>query len=123
MRDLTKLRAFLITLCITTVAWGQAGKPIFQATIRVPRDAFSSDVLVQAGGYQLSLVELDRETWFALSKDGNEAVRDLAIEIPATGYSLQGLKSEVLRGEEYFRVRVRREDKVYLIHLLLKGNR
>ena len=120
MRHIIKLTGFAIICCLTAIVSAQVGTSVVDGTIRIPRDAVFGDAFVPAGSYELSLVEIDRETWFVLTKDGQEVVRDLAIEMSAREYPVQGLKTEVLRGEEYFRVRVRRGDKVYLIHFLLK---
>jgi len=123
MRRLTKPLLLLALALVATTAFSQEGKVLIERTIRIPRDATFGDETLSRGSYRIALTDINGEKWFILKKGGKEVARDVAIEMPAKEVPTSGLKAEVLKGYEYYRVRVRQRDKVYLIHFLLKGGK
>lgn len=123
MRHLVRSLALVVSCLLAASAIAQEGKVLYQRNIRIPRDATFGEETLRRGSYRLALTEIDGEKWFVLSKAGREVARDLAIEMPVGEIPTQGLQAEILKGEEYYRVRVRQGDKVYLIHFLLKGGK
>jgi hypothetical protein len=101
----------------------QEGKVIVERSITIPRDATFGDETLSRGSYRIALTDVDGEMWFVVKKSGKEVARDVSIEMENKDVPTSGVKAEVLKGEEYYRVRVRRGDKVYLIHFLLKGGK
>jgi len=123
------MRSKPIPLCLASgllfaaTLFGQEGKVLVARSIALPSECSFGDTTLAQGTYRIALTEVGAEKWFVLSKAGKEIARDVAIELPATELPTQGLKSELLKGKEYFRVRVGRGDKVYLVHFLLKGGK
>lgn len=109
-------------LCAAT-ALGQQSKVLVARSISLPNDCSFGEATLAKGTYRIALTEVGAEKWFVLSKAGKEVARDIAVELPASELPTQGLKAELLKGNEYFRVRVGRGDKVYLAHFLLKGGK
>ncbi len=121
MRHLVKLLAFLVVVLFTASALGQEGQVLFERTISIPRDATFGAETLSRGSYRIALTDINGEKWFIISKGETEVARDVALELPVTELPTQGMKAEILRGEEYYRVRVRQADKVYLLHFLLRS--
>ena len=112
----------LLTLVLILVAFSAASadQVVFQTDIRVPRGAVLGDQTLSPGPYQLALLRTEEGTWFTLSRQGKEIARDMTVAIPAREHPMQGVKAEILKEREYFRIRIREGDQVYLIHLLLR---
>ena len=123
MSRLTKSLSLFVLVLLATSAFAQEGKVVIERTITLPREATFGEETLNRGSYRLALTDVDGEMWFVLKKGGEEIARDVAIEMPAQEIPTQGVKAEVLKGYEYYRVRVRQKDKVYLIHFLLKGGK
>ncbi len=123
MRHLAKPIVFLGLAVLTVAAMAQEGNVLVEQTVTIPRDATFGDETLGRGSYVIALTDISGEMWFVIKKSGKEVARDVAIEMPSRDVPTQGVQAEVLRGEEYYRVRVRRGDKVYLIHFLLKGGK
>ena len=121
MRPFAKPLALMGMLLFSALAAAQEGHVLYQGTIRLPRDIDFGEQTVARGSYQIALTESEGEAWFVLSKSGKEVSKDVAIEWPAKELPTQGMQSEILKGGEYFRVRVRKGNSVYLIHYLIKG--
>ncbi len=110
-------------LLFAATVFAQEGKVLVARSIALPSECSFGDTTLAKGTYRIALTEVGAEKWFVLSKAGKELARDVAIELPSTELPTQGVKSELLKGKEYFRVRVGRGDKVYLVHFLLKGGK
>lgn len=123
MRHLTKALIVIVLVVLAAPTFAQEGKVIVERSVRIPRDASFGDETLSRGSYQIALTDVNGEMWFVIKKGGKEIARDVAIEMPAADIPTQGLKAEVLKGNEYYRVRVRQGDKVYLIHFLLKDGK
>lgn len=123
MRRLTKWFLSFVFIVCATVAFAQQGEVLVERTITLPREATFGDQTLTRGSYRIALTDIDGEKWFVLKKGDQEVARDVAIEMPVEEIPTQGLKAEILKGYEYYRVRVRQKDKVYLIHFLLKGGK
>ena len=123
MRHLAKPLVFLVLVFLVVPAMAQEGKVIVERSITIPRDATFGDETLSRGSYRIALTDVDGEMWFVVKKSGKEVARDVSIEMENKDVPTSGVKAEVLKGEEYYRVRVRRGDKVYLIHFLLKGGK
>jgi hypothetical protein len=121
MRRFAKGMALMGLLLFSTSALAQEGNVLSQQNIRLPRDMDFGGQTLARGTYQVTLTEVDGEEWFVLKKGGTEAARDLAIKLPAKELPTQGWKAEFLTRGEYYRVRVRKDDTVYVIHFLIKG--
>ena len=125
MWKLTKPLALVFTLLVAAFAVAQEGNVLYQGNINLPRNVDFGDETLARGSYQIALTEADGDTWFVLSKSGQEVSRDLAIEWPANELPTQGMQSEILSGGvaggEFFRVRVRHGSSVYFIHYLIEG--
>ena len=121
MWKLAKSLVLVCTLLFGALAVAQEEDVLYQGTINLPRDVRFGDETVARGSYQIALTEADGDTWFVLSRSGQEVSRDLAIEWPANELPTQGMQSEILAGGEYFRVRVRQDSSVYFIHYLIQG--
>jgi hypothetical protein len=119
MWKLAKALALVFTLSVAALAVAQEGNVLYQGNINLPRDIKFGDQTVARGSYQIALTEADGDSWFVLSKSGQEVSRDLAIVWPANELPTQGMQSEILAGGEYFRVRVRHGSSVYFIHYLI----
>jgi hypothetical protein len=123
MRHLTKASIVIVLAVIAATTFAQEGKVIVERSINIPRDATFGDETLSRGSYRIALTDINGEMWFVLKKGGEEVARDVAIVMPAADIPTQGMKAEILKGDEYYRVRVRHGDKVYLIHFLLKGGK
>ena len=123
MRHLTKTLVIVFVVLFTAISFAQEGNVIVERSVRIPRDASFGDETLKSGSYRIALTDINGEKWFIIKKAGKEVARDMAIEMPAADIPTQGLKAEVLKGNEYYRVRVRQGDKVYLIHFLLKDGK
>lgn len=123
MRHLAKPIVLFGLALLAAVALAQEGTVLVEQTVTLPRNATFGDETLARGSYRIALTDIDGEIWFVIKKSGQEVARDVAIEIPSRDLPTQGLQAEVLRGEEYYRVRVRRGDKVYLMHFLLEGGK
>jgi hypothetical protein len=121
MRQFAKPLALMGMLLFSALAAAQEANVLYQGSIRLPRDIDFGDHTVARGSYQIALTEAEGEAWFVLSKSGKEVSKDVAIEWPAKELPTQGMQSEILKGGEYFRVRVRKGNSVYFIHYLIKG--
>jgi len=121
MRHFVKPLVFSVVVLFAASALGQEGKVLLERNITLPRDATFGDETLGRGSYRIALTDINGEKWFVISKGETEVARDVALELPATELPTQGLKAEILRGEEYYRVRVRQADKVYLLHFLLRS--
>jgi hypothetical protein len=110
-----------VVFLLAASALAQEGQVLLERTVSLPRDASFGDETLGRGSYRIALTDISGEKWFVISKGGQEVARDVAIELPASELPTQGLQAEVLKGEEYYRVRVRQGDSVYLIHFLLRG--
>ena len=119
----SKVILVLALLFLTATVFAQEGNVVLEQNVLIPRDASFGDETLSRGTYRMSLTEISGEMWFVVKKGDQEVARDIAIELPASELPTQGLKTEILKGEEYFRVRVRRGDKVYLVHFLLKDGK
>ena len=119
MSKLSKVLALVFVLSVAALAVAQQGNVLYQGNVNLPRDIKFGDQTVARGSYQIALTEADGDTWFVLSKSGQEVSRDLAIEWPANELPTQGMQSEILEGGEYFRLRVRHGNSVYFIHYLI----
>jgi hypothetical protein len=123
MRHLTKTLVVVLVVLFAGISFAQEGDVIVERSVRIPRDANFGDETLSRGSYRIALTDINGEKWFVIKKAGKEVARDMAIEMAAADIPTQGLKAEVLKGEEYYRVRVRQGDKVYLIHFLLKDGK
>ena len=123
MRHLTKTLIVVVLAVFTATTFAQEGKVLIERSVSIPRDASFGDETLDRGSYRIALTDINGEMWFVIKKGGEEIARDVAIEMPVADIPTQGLKAEVLKGNEYYRVRVRQGDKVYLIHFLLKGGK
>ena len=123
MRHLTKSLVVLGLVFFAAALYAQEGKVLVERNITIPRDSTFGDQTLARGSYRVALTDIDGEKWFVIKKSGKEVARDVAIEMPNKEVPTTGLKAEILKGEEYYRVRVRQGDKVYLIHFLLKGGK
>lgn len=123
MRHLAKPLIFLVLVFVVVPVMAQEGTVIVERSITIPRDATFGDETLSRGSYRIALTDIGGEMWFVVKKGGNEVARDIAIEMDNKDVPTSGVKAEILKGEEYYRVRVRRGDKVYLIHFLLKGGK
>ena len=125
MLKLAKPLALVLTLLVAALAVAQDGNVLFQGNINLPRNIDFGDETLTRGSYQIALTESAGDTWFVLSKSGQEVSSDLAIEWPANELPTQGMQSEILSGGvaggEFFRVRVRQGSSVYFIHYLIEG--
>ena len=121
MRTFANFLALVGALLFSALAVAQEGNVLYQGNVNIPRDIAFGEQTVARGSCQIALTEMGGETWFVLSKSGQEVSRDLAIEWPASELPTQGMQSEILKDGEYYRVRVRRGDSVYFIHYLIKG--
>ena len=123
MRHLAKPMIFLALVFLVVPAMAQEGKVIVERSITIPRDATFGNETLSRGSYRIALTDINSEMWFVVKKSGKEVARDVSIEMENKDVPTSGVKAEILKGEEYYRVRVRRGDKVYLIHFLLKGGK
>ena len=123
MRHVAKAVLFVAIVCLVSTASAQEGKVLVERGFNLPRDASFGDQALGRGSYRIALTDINGEKWFVIKKGGKEVARDVAIEMPSSEIPTQGLKAEILKGEEYYRVRLRQGDKVYLIHFLLKGGK
>jgi len=123
MRHLAKPLILLVLVFLVVPAMAQEGKVIVERSITIPRDATFGNETLNRGSYRIALTDIDGEMWFVVKKSGKEVARDVSIEMLNKDVPTSGVKAEILKGEEYYRVRVRRGDKVYLIHFLLKGGK
>jgi hypothetical protein len=110
-------------LLFAAMALGQEGKVLVARSITLPSDCSFGDATLAKGTYRIALTEVGTEKWFVLSKAGKEVARDIAVELPSSELPTTGLRAEMLKGNEYFRVRVGQGGKVYLVHFLLKGGK
>jgi hypothetical protein len=110
-------------LLFVAMALGQEGKVLVARSITLPSDCSFGDATLAKGTYRIALTEVGTEKWFVLSKAGKEVARDIAVELPSSELPTTGLRAEMLKGNEYFRVRVGQGGKVYLVHFLLKGGK
>jgi len=122
MRHL-KTKLTLAVLLLSGALAAAQDKVVTAQSINLPSDCVFGDTTLAKGSYRLALTEVGSEKWFVLSKTGKEIARDVAIELPASELPTQGFKSEILKGKEYYRVRVGRGDKVYVVHFLVKGGK
>jgi hypothetical protein len=123
MRHLAKPLLFLVLVFLVVPVMAQEGKVIVERSITIPRDATFGNETLSRGTYSIELTDINNEMWFVVKKGGEEVARDISIEMDNKDVPTSGVKAEILKGEEYYRVRVRRGDKVYLIHFLLKGGK
>jgi hypothetical protein len=123
MRHLAKPLICLVLVFLVVPVMAQEGKVIVERSITIPRDATFGDETLTRGSYRIALTDISGEMWFVVKKGGEEVARDISIEMENKDVPTSGVKAEILKGEEYYRVRVRRGDKVYLIHFLLKGGK
>jgi len=123
MRPITKTLSVAFALLFSATTFAQAGKVLLERSVTIPRDATFGNETLSRGSYRIALTEVDGDMWFVVKKGGEEVARDVAIVLPNDEIPTQGLKAEVLKGEEYYRVRVRQGDKVYLMYFLLKGGK
>ena len=123
MRHLAKPLIFLVLVFLVVPVMAQEGKVIVERSITIPRDATFGNETLSRGSYRIALTDINSEMWFVVKKSGKEVARDVSIEMENKDVPTSGVKAEILKGEEYYRVRVRRGDKVYLIHFLLKDGK
>jgi hypothetical protein len=123
MRHLAKPLICLVLVFLVVPVMAQEGKVIVERSITIPRDATFGNETLSRGSYRIALTDISGEMWFVVKKSGEEVARDVSIEMDNKDVPTSGVKAEILKGEEYYRVRVRRGDKVYLIHFLLKGGK
>jgi hypothetical protein len=123
MRHTIKTLVVVLVVLFAAISYAQEGDVILERSIQLPRDADFGGQTLSRGAYRIALTDINGEKWFIIKKAGKEVARDIAIEMPAADIPTQGLKAEILKGDEYYRVRVRQGDKVYLIHFLLKGGK
>ena len=123
MRHLAKPLIFLVLVFLVVPVMAQEGKVIVERSITIPRDAAFGNETLSRGSYRIALTDINGEMWFVVKKSGEEVARDVSIEMENKDVPTSGVKAEILKGEEYYRVRVRRGDKVYLIHFLLKDGK
>lgn len=121
MRRLAKPIVVCGLVLFASVTVAQEGEVFSERNIHFPRDVEFGEETLSRGSYKLALSEVKGEVWFTLTKGGKEVARDLAIEVAASELPPDQLKAEVLKGAEYYRVGVRRGDKVYLMYFLFKG--
>ncbi len=132
MRFLAKPVVWAGLALLATSALAQ-DRVLVERNITLPKNAIFGGEALARGTYRLALVEVatpqkiegagQSEVWFVIRKGGREIARDVAVELPASELPTRGVQTEILKGGEYFRVRVRRGDKVYLIHFLLEGGK
>ncbi len=123
MRHLAKPLIFLVLVFLVVPVMAQEGKVIVERSITIPRDATFGNETLSRGSYRIALTDINSEMWFVVKKSGKEVARDVSIEMENKDVPTSGVKAEILKGEEYYRIRVRRGDKVYLIHFLLKDGK
>ena len=123
MRHLAKPLIFLVLVFLVVPVMAQEGKVIVERSITIPRDATFGNETLSRGSYRIALTDINNEMWFVVKKSGKEVARDVSIEMENKDVPTSGVKAEILKGEEYYRVRIRRGDKVYLIHFLLKDGK
>jgi hypothetical protein len=110
-------------LLVSATVTGQGEKVLSASSFQLPQDCVFGDSTLARGSYRVALTEVGGEMWFVVSKGGKEVARDVAIELPASELPTQGMRGELLKGNEYYRVRAGRGDKVYLVHFLIKGGK
>lgn len=110
-------------LLVGSARGAQEGKVLTAQSITLPSDCSFGQSTLAKGSYRIALTEVGSEKWFVLSKAGKEVARDVALELPAKELPTQGVKAELLKGKEYYRVRVGRGDKTYVVHFLMKGGK
>jgi hypothetical protein len=117
------LTLLVLTLVLILLAFSAASadQVVFQTDIQVPRTAVLGDQTLSPGSYRLVLLRTEEGTWFTLSRQGKEIARDMTVVIPAREHPIEGVKAEILKGNEYFRIRIREADQVYFVHLLLQS--
>ena len=139
MRYLLSLATLVVTLLATASAQAPAGNVL--ATVEIPRAVLAGGQPLAPGTYELRLTgerpeplvgqAPDAREWVDLVADGAVVARELAEilrdgSLPAEGASSRpvptGVRVDVLRGGEFLRVSVKRDDGTrYLLHFPIPG--
>ncbi|MEW6457413.1 MAG: hypothetical protein AB1410_11945 [Acidobacteriota bacterium] len=104
---------FLVAL-ILIFSLSLISQEISLGTLHFPMEVKHGEKILKPGNYRVVLIEKEENYYFQVFKGKDLRIEELGIVIPRERKGPFKVVSETLKGNDYFRIKVYREDKIIL---------